>query len=423
MATAQKDAVMKPVCPYCGNNPVPHRLYWYEESLNILLTPFRLKLVYNPVSRFFKDKLFLPFSAALFLPAKLLGIIRLQNDPAKCKVRRAQVLWEEANRRGIAMSELLLFGRPIDVYVAEESENRRIGESAYAKALADRSDNRIKQKSKIIFSGLPRPKGYKNPWLEMMDDKFLLKQKFLRAGLPVARGGNVTGMSGALKIFNTIDKPVIVKPRAGSRGRHTTTFVFTEADLRQAVKVAKQLCHWVIVEEQLFGPVYRATIIGGKLAGVLGADPPQVTGDGVHSIAELVAIKNSRPHPRVKDIIMDSSADIFLRRQQLSADVILPAGKVVSLSEKVGLNSGGSSSEDFDICHPDNKELFLRAAKVLGDPVVGFDFIMPDIVASWKNQKCGFIEANSLPFINLHHDPLLGTPRNAAALVWDMMGW
>ena len=241
--------------------------------------------------------------------------------------------------------------------------------------------------------------------------------------MPVARGGNVTGMSGALKIFNTIDKPVIVKPRAGSRGRHTTTFVFTEADLRQAVKVAKQLCHWVIVEEQLFGPVYRATIIGGKLAGVLGADPPQVTGDGVHSIAELVAIKNSRPHPRVKDIIMDSSADIFLRRQQLSADVILPAGKVVSLSEKVGLNSGGSSSEDFDICHPDNKELFLRAAKVLGDPVVGFDFIMPDIVASWKNPKCGFIEANSLPFINLHHDPLLGTPRNAAALVWDMMGW
>jgi D-alanine-D-alanine ligase-like ATP-grasp enzyme len=64
----------------------------------------------------------------------------------------------------------------------------------------------------------------------------------------------------------------------------------------------------------------------------------------------------------------------------------------------------------------------LKAAKVLGDPIVGFDFIIPDIKISWKNQKCGFIEVNSLPFINLHHDPLLGTPRNAAAFVWDMMG-
>jgi hypothetical protein len=31
------------------------------------------------------------------------------------------------------------------------------------------------------------------------------------------------------------------------------------------------------------------------------------------------------------------------------------------------------------------------------------------------------LEANSLPFINLHHDPLLGTPRNVAGMVWDML--
>jgi D-alanine-D-alanine ligase-like ATP-grasp enzyme len=99
------------------------------------------------------------------------------------------------------------------------------------------------------------------------------------------------------------------------------------------------------------------------------------------------------------------------------------AGQAVNLSEKIGVNYGGSSSEDYDICHPDNKELFLRAAEVLGDPLVGFDFIISDISLSYKHQKCGFIEVNSLPFINLHHDPLLGAPRNAAALVWDMLGW
>jgi len=105
----------------------------------------------------------------------------------------------------------------------------------------------------------------------------------------------------------------------------------------------------------------------------------------------------------------------------LGLSSILKKDQVVNLTEKIGVNYGGSSSEDFNICHPDNKELFIRAAKTIGDPIVGFDFIIPDITKPWKEQKCGFIEANSLPFINLHHDPLLGKPRNVAAKVWQMI--
>jgi cyanophycin synthetase len=65
--------------------------------------------------------------------------------------------------------------------------------------------------------------------------------------------------------------------------------------------------------------------------------------------------------------------------------------------------------------------MFVRAAKIIGDPIVGFDFIIPDITKSYKQQRCGFIEANSLPFINLHHEPLVGQPRNVAKKVWDMI--
>ena len=407
---------MKQTCPYCGNNPVPHWLYWYQESLNVVLTPLRLALTQNAPVRFIKTRRWykkIPWY--LLALAETLKIISRQNDANKCKVRRAQVLWEEGQKRGIVMSELLLFGRPIDVYVAEggNPESRILNPS------------RLKVKDKrlrIIFSGLPRPAGYSNKWTELMDDKILLKQKLQSNNLPVPGGGVAASFGGALKNFKSISKPVIVKPRAGSRGRHTATYIYSESDLRQAVKIAKQLCHWVIVEEQLFGPVYRATVINGYLAGVLRGDPPQITGDGRKSILELISEKNSLPHPEVKDIAPDESMEIFLSRQSLSLSSILESGRAVNLTEKIGVNYGGSSSEDFEICHPDNKELFLKAAEAVGDPVVGFDFIIPDITQSWQNQKCGFIEANSLPFINLHHDPLLGTPRNVAALVWDMMG-
>jgi D-alanine-D-alanine ligase-like ATP-grasp enzyme len=407
-------------CIYCGNNPVPHPFYYFSESLNIFLTPLRQALMYNPVARFIKRGRFLDFFEKLFLAlAEKLRIITRQPDAKLCKVRRAQVLWDEAEQRGIVMNELLLFGKPIDTYIADKSEIRN-------------------PKSEIVFNGLPRPAGYVNKWLDLMDDKWLFKKIMMKNGLPVPIGASCSNFRQARLIFKEIQKseirnpqsanldfklPVIVKPRAGSRGRHSTTFVRSEADLKRAFKVAKQLCHWVMVEEQLFGPVYRATIIDGHLAGVLRGDPPFVTGDGQSNIADLIKQKNQTPHPGVKDITVDSNCEMFLARQNLALSSVLPKGQTINLTEKIGINYGGSSSEDYDICHPDNKELFIKAAKILGDPIVGFDFIIPDINISWKNQKCGFIEVNSLPFINLHHDPLLGAPRNAAALVWDMLGW
>ncbi len=429
---------MKTNCPYCGNNPVPHYLYWYNESLNILLTPLRQKILYNFLSRFIKKRQWdQKIIFGFFTVGKFLGIIGFNDDISKCKVRRAYVLWEEALKRGIRMRELLLFGRPFDSYFAQNSKLK------------------TQNSSPIIFSGLPRPVGYTNKWLDLMDDKWRLKQLLQSNNLPVPMGANCFSFKQAKGIFEKIQRSavsrqqtaannhkfVIVKPRSGSRGRHTTTFVKNEASLKRAFEIAKRLCFWTIVEEQLPGPVYRATVVDFKLEGVLRGDSPFVLGDGAHTIRELIKIKNCLPHKGVKDVVVDENMERFVKQeifnfqfsiskefpninfQKLSVlDWPIPKGFIVYLSEKIGVNYGGSSSEDFEICHPDNKELFVRAAKILGDPIVGFDFIIPDISKSYKEQNCGFIEVNSLPFINLHHDPLLGRPRNVAAAVWQMAG-
>ncbi len=412
MDQKKKNTGLKTACRFCGNNPVPHRLYWYNESLNILLTPLRQKVLYNRFTGYIKKKAWdQKVSLAALAAAERLKIISRQNDRTKCAVRRAQVLWEEADKRGIKMSELLIFGKPFDTYAAV---SRRL-------SAAD---------STILFSGLPRPEGYSNPLLDLMDDKWLFKQIMMERGLPVPKGGSATNFSQARKIFREIQQSavssqqsaVIVKPRAGSRGRHTTTFVRTEKDLAQAFKIAKQLCHWVIIERQIFGPVYRGAAVNFETVGVLRGDPPTITGDGNNTISQLADIKNQALHPGVKNIATDEAAELFLSRQGLGLQSVPKAGETVNLSEKIGVNYGGSSAEEFDVCHPDNLKLFEQAARALGDPLVGFDFIIPDIAQSYKNQICGFIEVNSLPFINLHHDPLLGRPRDVAAKVWQMAG-
>ncbi len=388
----------------------------------------RQLVLYNPATRMaarfgWGGKL---VKAVLAL-GQTLKIITSQPDRKKCKVRRAQVLWEEAEKRGILMKELLLFGKPFDCYVAEKQHP---------------SSSKIKDEgSRIIFSGLPRPAGYINPWLDLMDDKWLFKKKLMAEGLPVPIGASCRSWGQAKQIFDKIQHQhknegsvgesanrriglpvsVIVKPRAGSRGRHSTTFVTSLEELKISFRIAKQLCYWVMVEQQLMGPVYRGTVINFELAGVLRGDAPQIISDGENVINKLIEFKNQELCPGVKNIQADQQMERFLGRQNLTLTSVLPVGQTIYLSEKIGVNYGGSSSEDFAICHPDNRELFERAAKVLGDPLAGFDFIIPDIGKSWREQKCGFIEVNSLPFINLHHDPLLGAPRNVAGKVWDML--
>jgi D-alanine-D-alanine ligase-like ATP-grasp enzyme len=51
--------------------------------------------------------------------------------------------------------------------------------------------------------------------------------------------------------------------------------------------------------------------------------------------------------------------------------------------------------------------------------LLGFDFIVPDVTKSPDEQKFGIIECNAVPFINLHHSPLIGEPQNVAGALWD----
>ena len=383
---------MKP-CLYCGNNPTSHITHKFYESLDILLGPLR-QYTFGSWLGDLMDRLTDFVALGIFYTLKPLGLIRINRDINRIPYPRAKVLWEEALRRHIRMEEIKPFGQSIDLY------------RAYI------------QNKPIYFMNLPRLENTSTSNLRWVDDKYLLKKTLLENHLPVAPGGSFTTLQTALSAFDVLNKPVIVKPRAGSRGRHTTTFVYTKEDLIQAYKIAKQLCHWVIVEEHLFGDIQRGTVIGGKLIGVLGGSPPRITGDGVSTIAQLIKIKDNQRPEKVKEI---KTNPYFMQRQNLTMETVLPKDKTVDLSEKIGVNYGGTSYDCTKETHPDTKAMLEQAGKILDCSILGFDFIIPDITKSYKEQKCGIIECNGAPFIQLHHDPLIGESINAAKYVWDLV--
>ena len=73
---------------------------------------------------------------------------------------------------------------------------------------------------------------------------------------------------------------VIVKPNLGSRSRQVRQH-HDLAALRHAFDKAKQLTPYPVVEEELRGFVFRITLVGGAIAGVMRREPPHVIGDGL----------------------------------------------------------------------------------------------------------------------------------------------
>ncbi len=383
-------------CVYCGNNPTPHFLNWFNETITVFMTPIN-QVIFG---KKFGKGIFRTISWLFFPVLRLMektNIITYASEMSAVTSSRAEVLWIEAKRRGLRMECVKICGREND---------------SYRVWIRDRY---------IYFSGLPRPEYMPDTGEWWIDDKALVKEKLLKAGIPVPDGKAFSRYRPLKKMFEKLEKPVIIKPRLGSRGRHTTTFIYTEEQLKKAFKVAKQLCYWVVMEEHLIGSVYRGTMIDGKLAGVLRGDPPRITGDGIHNMRELVEIKNKNKHPEIHDVKISPAMEVFLNRTNRNLDDILPTGLTIDLSEKIGVSYGGNSSEDTEITHPEIKRILEEAAVAINDPLIGFDFIIEHIDRSPDEQKWGIIECNGVPFINLHHDPIEGPSNNVAKYVWDFV--
>jgi cyanophycin synthetase len=260
--------------------------------------------------------------------------------------------------------------------------------------------------------------------LAWVDNKPVLKKKCMAAGIPIARGGTAFGWKKTKKIFNQLKKcgySVIIKPSIGSRSRHTTTHIKDETELHQAFIKAKRLSPWVIVEEELVGMVYRGTVVGGRVVGIRRKDPPQVTGDGAHSMRELIEIENSRPErqgPVYRKIKIEDKN--FKLAKGVDLDAVPKKSETVTVSEKTSISSGGGSTDVTDIAHPDIIVLLKKIAVTLDDQLVGADFIVFDITRPLSDQPhSGVIECNSLPFIDVHLFPLTGKPRDTAKALWD----
>ncbi len=386
---------------YCKDCEPAQEIHWvayFSVVMSYVGEPFFdfMEILFKSTAEAISRKSSIPFLKFMVF----LGFGHFSSRPDSKDTLRTKCFWEEAERRKIKMVEFHM-GPLRDSFIAEYKGK------------------------KITFDGLPRPEVSESDSLKWMDNKGIMKIKFQKEDLPVAKGGTAFTKRKALKIFNSIRKPVITKPNLGSRSRHTMIHLNTPEDLLMGFKKAKKLSPLVVIEEELNGYLFSGTLVNGKLVGVVRRDQPEVKGDGIHTLRQLIEEENKRPEragPIFHKIIVDKETEVELKRENITMNNIPEKGKVVTFSQKTSRGCGGTTTEVTDIIHPENIKMLEKLGAYLKDPLVGVDFIIERIEEPWfTEQHCGIIECNSLPFIDLHHYPLFGKPNNVAGKLWDLV--
>lgn len=279
---------------------------------------------------------------------------------------------------------------------------------------------------KIIFEGLPFMEIGYAPAVDF-DDKFILKKILQDNDFPHPEGAIYQSLKAALRQAEKIGFPLVVKPRCGSLSKHTICNIQNEPALKEAIRVVREFSHEFILEKFIQGGVHRITVVNYDMVVCCLREPPNVIGNGIHSIEELIKIKNENPlrgdvnqkNFTLHKISLNEKTVSLLKSQGLTIDGIPPENKKVYLHDKVVLACGADIHDKTDDIHPDNKSLFLKLSQLLKTPIVGIDFICQDISKPYYEQRCAIIEANSLPYIDMHHFPTFGQPRDVAGFIID----
>ncbi len=263
--------------------------------------------------------------------------------------------------------------------------------------------------------------------VDIASDKELTNKILADLGLPVPRQHVVRSAERAVDAANRLGYPVVVKPLDANHGRGVSIDLETDDAVRAAFDKAAEHARHVIVETFLRGFDHRMLVVGGELIAVAKRVPGHVVGDGVHDIAQLVAMVNSDPrrgigHEKVLTRIeLDYQAKRLLEQAGMTAQTVLPAGQVFYLRSTGNLSTGGTALDLTDAVHPDNREIAVRAARAIGLDVAGIDFITPDISQSHTSVGGGICEVNAAPGFRMHVSPTEGTPRDVAGPVIEML--
>lgn len=266
----------------------------------------------------------------------------------------------------------------------------------------------------------------------VMENKIASKLVLSENGVRVPIGRDYANIDDALKDFSSFEKrKKVIKPVTtnfgigiGISSPNDTLENFT-----YFVKEAFSFSSSIIIEEFIEGPEYRFLVLGDEVVAVCNRVPANVIGDGVHTIAQLIAEKNKDPRrgeghiTALEKIQMSETERLVLKGYGYDFKTIPKSGEQVFLRKNSNISTGGDSIDVTDFVHPEFKTIALRAAKAASAKICGIDIISSAINETPDPERYAVLEINFNPVLYIHEFPYSGTARNVGDKILDLLGF
>jgi GNAT-family acetyltransferase (TIGR03103 family) len=234
------------------------------------------------------------------------------------------------------------------------------------------------------------------------DDKSVTRRLLSEAGLSVPAQRIVTTDDEARDFLDAHDH-VVVKPARGEQGAGISVDLEKWGEVKKALKLARQHADKVLMEEYVTGQDLRIIVIDYKVVAAAIRRPARVVGNGRDTVERLIEKQSRRRAAATggeSKIPTDAETERCLKAAGYAYDDVPAEGEAIIVRKTANLHTGGTIHDVTDRLHPRLIDAAVRGAQALDIPVVGFDFLVPDITGP----DYAIIEANERPGL-ANHEP------------------
>lgn len=266
----------------------------------------------------------------------------------------------------------------------------------------------------------------------IMENKSVTKKILASQGIRVPNGKDYHDINEAMADFELFQgKQIVIKPKSTNFGLGITIFTgpFSKKEYEKAFELAFVHDRTILIEELLTGKEYRFLVMGDEVVGVLHRIPANVVGDGIHTIEELVSIKNQDPlrgqgyKTPLEMITLGEAEEMFLQGQGKSWSDVPKSREIIYLRENSNISTGGDSIDFTDVIPDSYKQIAIHAAKGANAVFCGVDMVIDNITEEAGKDNYGIIEINFNPAIHIHCYPYVGKNRKPEERILELLGF
>lgn len=215
-----------------------------------------------------------------------------------------------------------------------------------------------------------------------------------------------------LKKIKALKFPLVIKPVFGARGIDVLCNIQTAAELEQGLTAFFAHYHQLIIEE-FHGKLksYRVLVFKQKILGVVLRHPATIIGDGIHTIAQLIAQSNEQRKAITEilgPIVIDKECLMKFKEYGVDEHSIPAKNEQLILNYTSNAHRGGTyEAIDNSLCQ-ENRKLMRQITRLLNLPLAGIDVECADLSRPLKQSNGVIIEVNCKPNVEIHEQPLAG---------------